>query len=119
MFQGKRPLRTASPSCERVEEVELSVNVQLTPPNPLFSTTPARANKVKPLLQQFTIGQALNPTGLLHVPEVAELSLDPNPTGSIFKCDVLPYCRAEHKSTHKSLVELYVKSLKCTLLPSL
>jgi hypothetical protein len=32
MFQGKRPLRTASPSCGRVEEVELSVNVQLTSP---------------------------------------------------------------------------------------
>jgi hypothetical protein len=32
MFQGKRPLRTASPSCGRVKEVELSVNVQLTPP---------------------------------------------------------------------------------------
>jgi hypothetical protein len=27
MFQGKRPLRTASPSCGRVEEVELSVSV--------------------------------------------------------------------------------------------
>jgi hypothetical protein len=31
MFQGKRPLRTASPSCGRVEEVELSVRVQLAP----------------------------------------------------------------------------------------
>jgi hypothetical protein len=30
MFQGKRPLRTASPSCGRAEEVELNVNVQLT-----------------------------------------------------------------------------------------
>jgi hypothetical protein len=49
MFQGEKPLRTASPSCGRVDEVELSVNVQLTPPiaraffltPPLcFSTTP-------------------------------------------------------------------------------
>jgi hypothetical protein len=33
MFQGEKPLRTASPSRGRVEEVELSVNVQLTPPS--------------------------------------------------------------------------------------
>jgi hypothetical protein len=32
MFQEKRPLRTASSSCGRVEEVELSVNVQHSPP---------------------------------------------------------------------------------------
>jgi hypothetical protein len=30
--QGKRPLGTASSSCGRVEEVELSVSVQLAPP---------------------------------------------------------------------------------------
>jgi hypothetical protein len=32
VFQGKRLLRTASSSCGRVEEVELSVSVQLAPP---------------------------------------------------------------------------------------
>jgi hypothetical protein len=31
MFQGEKPLRTASSRCGRVEEVELSVSVQLTP----------------------------------------------------------------------------------------
>jgi hypothetical protein len=41
MFQGEKPLRTASPRCGRVEEVELSVNVHLTV---LFSTTPTGAN---------------------------------------------------------------------------
>jgi hypothetical protein len=29
VFQGERPLRTASPSCGREEEVELSVSVQV------------------------------------------------------------------------------------------
>jgi hypothetical protein len=32
VLQGKRPLRTASSSCGRVEEVELGVSVQLAPP---------------------------------------------------------------------------------------
>jgi hypothetical protein len=32
VFQGKRPLRTASSSCGRVEEAELNASVQLTPP---------------------------------------------------------------------------------------
>jgi hypothetical protein len=32
MFQGEKPLRTASPRCGRVEEVDFSVSVQLAPP---------------------------------------------------------------------------------------
>jgi hypothetical protein len=53
VFQRKRPLRTASSSCGRVEEIELSVSVQLAPPITLylFSVVPSDRLVVQPFYE--------------------------------------------------------------------